>query len=153
MIQVELQNTAAVLRTLARTTSPRTLRTAIMSMAESYTDDTLDFIQQGRGFQNRTGQLAQSIGWRPTGQDSAQVYANASYAAFVEFGTRPHVIMPKPGRKALKIPVAGGYILRRKVNHPGSRRFPYFFADRPKREERMIQRALDVIIQAAQTGN
>lgn len=65
----------------------------------------------------RTGFLTQSfraeltpgmLRWSPT----------ASYAPFVEFGTAPHVILPKD-KKALYWPGAAHPVSR--VNHPGSK--------------------------------
>ncbi len=114
--------------------------------AESYVDDIHDHIDAGKAFTTRLGQLQQSINWRPRG-DGAEVFANADYAPFVEFGTRPHLIEPKPGRGGLKIPVSGGqgYIIRRSVNHPGSRPHPFFFADRDNRMAHMQERALSVL--------
>jgi phage gpG-like protein len=48
--------------------------------------------------------------------------SNVKYAAIHEFGgtTRPHVIEAKKG-KALKFIIGGQTLLRRRVNHPGSR--------------------------------
>jgi hypothetical protein len=88
--------------------------------------------------------LEQSIGWRPAGNGSAEIYANAAYAGCVETGTRPHVINAKNG-KALKIPGAGGFVFRRSVNHPGSRPFPYFYADADNRMEHMKAAGLLVL--------
>jgi len=147
MINIQMQGQDVVIASLNNITNPSVIRAAIYAMAESYTEDTLDYIQQGRAFTNRTGHLGQSIGWRPTGNESAEVYANAGYAAYVEFGTRPHVIRPKSGRKALKIPVAGGggYILRRAVNHPGSKPYPFFYVDQSQRRANMQAAAISVI--------
>jgi hypothetical protein len=99
--------------------------------AETYVDDMRDWIRSGQSFVTRTGKLWQSIGWLPASAGEAEIFANAAYAAYVEDGTEPHTILPKPRRFALKIPVlgGGGYILRKKVNHPGSRAYPYFFAE------------------------
>lgn len=145
MITVELDpgKTPSVLAALA---DRRLVGKMTKAAAESYVDDTLDWIKAGRGFKTHTGQLEQSIGWRGAG-DSAEVFANAEYAPFVEFGTGPHVIEPKPGRKGLKIPVSGGggYIIRGKVNHPGSKPHPFFFADRDARMAHMQERALSVL--------
>ena len=115
--------------------------------AECYTDDTLDWIAQGESFTSRTGQLEQSIGWLPLGGGKAEVFANAHYALYVEDGTEPHVITPKPGGKALKIPVSGGggYILRRKVNHPGSRAHPFFFAELDNRKQHMHAAGMSIL--------
>jgi phage gpG-like protein len=118
---------------------------AAKAAAEAYVDETLDWIKAGKGFTSRTGQLEQSIGWRPLA-DGAEVYANKEYAGFVEFGTDPHVIEPKPGRKALKFSSSsGGFAFARRVNHPGSRPHPFFFADRSQRNKAMEQRALSVL--------
>ncbi|WP_197485081.1 hypothetical protein, partial [Methylomonas koyamae] len=88
---------------------------------------------------------------------SATVYANKEYAPYVEFGTEPHVIEPKPGRKGLKIPTGGvsspvgpqraggGYIVRRRVNHPGSDPYPFFFADFAERQRDMEEKVLSVL--------
>lgn len=156
MINIALTGHDSVLAALNGVTNPQTISRAIYAMAESYVDDTLDYIQQGRAFQPRTGQLGQSVSWRPMGNDSAEVYANAQYAGYVEQGTgihaghQPWVIRPRDGRKALKIPVgSGGYILRAAVHHDGSRPFPFFYADRAQREQNMIARAMHVIQAAA----
>lgn len=143
-VRLDLGNAPSVLATMS---DPSVVQRAVNAAAESYNDDIHDWLDEGRGFQTRTGVLEQSINWRPAGAGAAEVYANAEYAPFVEFGTQPHVIEPKPGRKALKIPIGGGggYILRRSVNHPGSRPFPYFFADQAARGRRMEARALSVI--------
>lgn len=149
-IRLELGNLPSVLAALS---DPRLLQLAVNAAAESYTDDTLDWIAAGRSFTSRTGQLEQSIGWRGRGNGSAEIFANAEHAAYVEQGTGPHVIEPGPGRKALKIPVGGGYILRRSINHPGNRPFPFFFADRDSRIENMTARALSVIAAHGGIGN
>jgi hypothetical protein len=150
MIRVDIDtNLPSVLQALA---DPALLDRAAYAAAESYNDDIHDWIDSGRAFHAHTGALEQSINWRPAGQATADVYAQAGYAGFVEKGTGPHVIEPKPGRKGLKIPVGGGggYIIRRKVNHPGSRPYPFFFADLENRKQHMQQRVLSVL--AAHAG-
>lgn len=133
---------------LAQIEDPRTHTLAVYAVAERYVTDILDWIAAGQSFTPRSpgGGLEQAINWRPAG-DGAEVYAQKDYAGYVEFGTEPHVIEPKPGRKGLKIPVegGGGYIIRRRVNHPGSRPYPYFFADLEGRQERMVEAASVVI--------
>ena len=49
-------------------------------------------------------------------------FPTASYAPFVEFGTRPHVILPKE-KQALFWPGAAHPV--RSVNHPGTRANPF----------------------------
>jgi len=131
----------SVLQALA---NERVAQDAVNAMAESYLDDTLNWIKAGRAFTTRTGQLEQSIGVRYLLGGGAEVYTNAEYAGCVETGTRPHVINAKNG-KALKIPGAGGFIFRRSVNHPGSRPFPYFYADADNRMEHMKAAGLLVL--------
>lgn len=77
-----------------------------------------------------TSMLANSIAKGPiTGTFSAgtlegTVFAGAPYAAAVEDGTRPHVIEAKH-RRALRIPIEGGFLFRRRVNHPGTQAQPF----------------------------
>jgi len=108
--------------------------------AESWVDDTQDWIAGGKSFTPRTGQLEQSIGWRPTNR-GAEVFANAETAPYVEYGTRAHVIRPRPGRQALRFPFGGGFLIRRSVQHPGTKPKPFFFADREARLARALQEA------------
>lgn len=63
--------------------------------------------------------LITSVG--PTGKVTFPV----SYARFVHEGTRAHVIRAKK-KKALKFKGAGGgFVYRRKVNHPGTKARPF----------------------------
>jgi hypothetical protein len=149
-ITFDLGNAPSVLAALRNPGNAQLLANA---MAESYTDDTLDWIQSGRSFTGRTGQLAQSIGWRPAGNGSAEVYANAEYAGFIENGTRPHVIRPRSGR-ALRFPIGGGagFGFARVINHPGSRPHPFFFADSAARSEHMQAAGLSVLARIIASG-
>jgi hypothetical protein len=150
-VAIDPSHIPSVLQALA---DPALLDRAAYAAAESFNDDVHDWIDSGRAFtpRSRGGGLEQSINWRPAGAATAEVYAQKDYAGFVERGTGPHVIEPKPGRKGLKIPVAGGqgYIIRRKVNHPGSRPYPFMFADLDNRKQRMTARVLSVL--AAHAG-
>jgi hypothetical protein len=140
---------------LAALSDARNAQLMVNAAAERYVDDTHDWIDADKAFTPHTGQLQQSINWRPAGNGSAEVYANAKYAGYVEHGTDAHVIAPKSGRKGLKIPVSGGggYIVRRKVNHPGSKPHPYFFADQGNRTEHMLAAGLSVLaVKLAQAG-
>lgn len=93
-----------------------------------------DFIDAGRGFTPRTGQLQQSVNWRPKGNGGAEVYANADYASFVERGTEAHVIRPRD-RQALRFPVGFGFAFARVINHPGSRPQPFLLVDLEHRKD------------------
>lgn len=136
-------------------------------MAESYNDDIHDWIDAGRGFTPRSpgGSLEQAINWRPIGNGTAvvsildqprikrdpetgreQLVNPHQYGMYVEKGTRPHQIGPKPDRKGVKMNVPGiGYIVRREFMHPGSRPHPYFFADQTARTSTMQAKALSVL--------
>jgi hypothetical protein len=125
----------------------KNLRRAIMIAAETYTRDIHDWIDSGRAFKPRTGNLQKSIAWYMT-DNSARIIAQVDYAKFVEFGTKPHTILPKR-RKALKIPSPEGYIFRKKVSHPGSKPYPFFFAnlqDRAKKVAIEFMKALEGVV-------
>lgn len=72
----------------------------------------------------RTGNLRRSIVLGAVTPRSAQTVARAAYAAAVEYGTRPHTILPR-SRKVLKFNVGGREVFARKVNHPGTRPQPF----------------------------
>lgn len=72
-----------------------------------------------------TGRLRSSIVHRVDGSGRVSgitVGTNVSYAADVEYGTAPHVILPK-NRKALYWPGAAHPVS--KVNHPGTKAQPF----------------------------
>lgn len=72
-----------------------------------------------------TGRLRSSIVSRAETRGRGVGYVigtNVTYAADVEFGTAPHVIVPK-NRKALYWPGAAHPVAR--VNHPGTRAQPF----------------------------
>ena len=125
----------------------RAVSRAVKAAAERYTEMIHDWIDQGKAFTPRTGILQQSISWRAAGKDKALVFAQAEYAPFVEHGTRPHTIRARE-RQALKIPLEDGEtIFRRAVSHPGSRPYPFFFADRERRERAATEAAREAILE------
>lgn len=71
----------------------------------------------------RTGRLRQSIQVRVHGE-KVIIGPDTEYAAFVEFGTKPHVIRAK-NAKALAFKMGGQTVIVRKVNHPGTKAKPY----------------------------
>ncbi len=72
----------------------------------------------------RTGRLAESIEFHLDGH-TLIVAAHTPYAAYVELGTRPHVIMPR-NALALRWYDGGGFpVFARIVHHPGTRPEPY----------------------------
>jgi HK97 gp10 family phage protein len=70
------------------------------------------------------GTLRQSISSRMQGTASAIVEARAKYAAFVDQGTSPHVIEVR-NKKVLANRRTGQFFGKR-VNHPGTRKQPFF---------------------------
>lgn len=96
-----------------------------------------------RGAPQKTRNLNRTISVTHADADSVTVEAGAAYAGYVEFGTRPHDIRPKPPKKALAFAwgVAGGPTRRltgstrtsargsrsvyRVVHHPGTRAQPF----------------------------
>lgn len=87
----------------------------------------------------KTAFLARSIVRGSLARDHAFVLATAPYAAYVELGTRPHVIRPRNGRMLAwpknagdrrlsgraRSKVPGGFIYARVVHHPGTKAQPY----------------------------
>ncbi len=69
----------------------------------------------------RTGFLTQSFRAELT-TGMLRWFPTASYAPYVEFGTKPHVILPKE-KKALYWPGAAHPV--RSVNHPGTKPNPF----------------------------
>ncbi len=149
-ISLDLGHTPSVLAALAR---PEVAARAAKAAAEQYNDALHDWIDAGSAFIPRLGQLQQAINWRPLA-DGAEVYATATYAAFVEHGTgipaghQQWVIRPRE-RSALRIPVlgGGGFMFRRSVIHKGSQPKPFFFADRDTRQALMNEAARRVVAQ------
>src|SRR5262249_14614796 len=90
----------------------------------------------------RTGFLVQSFMAELT-SGMLRWFPTASYAGFVEFGTKPHTILPKRA-KALYWPGADHPVAR--VNHPGTKSNPFM--------ERIIaasQPEIDVLFGSALT--
>ena len=85
----------------------------------------------------KTGNLGRTIHIGSVTPTRAETIASASYAAYVERGTKPHVIRPR-NRKALRFPASsgdarlsgsprsGGRVrFAKRVNHPGTRAQPF----------------------------
>jgi len=119
----------------------RAVKVAIKEGAVKYKEMVLDYIDEGKAFKNRTGVLRESI----IAVDN-RVIAKAPYAPFVEFGTKPHVIRPKK-KKALAFETENGKeVVVKKVNHPGSKPYPFFYADMKSRTKEVAKRFLQVFL-------
>lgn len=53
--------------------------------------------------------------------NQSQIIAGASYSADLEYGTKPHIIKPGAGKKALSFQVNGKNVIVKKVKHPGTK--------------------------------
>lgn len=101
---------------------------------QEYHTAVVDWIHAGKGFRPKTGLLESSIIPVDAG-NIAELAVFRKYAEYVEQGTGPYRGRSKwpivaKNRQYLKIPnKTGGFIYRKKVIHPGSKPFPFFFAD------------------------
>lgn len=82
-------------------------------------------ISPGR-FRSRTGNLRRSIQRIVESAFRGIIFvdAGAKYGEYVEHGTRPHLILPK-SKKMLAFKSGGRLVFARKVNHPGSKPYPF----------------------------
>lgn len=100
----------------------------------------------------RTGALRSSIDYtagRTLG--SVRVSASMPYAAFVELGTRPHMILPKHGKFLVFRVINGAVIYRRQVSHPGTKPYKYL-ARALQRNQSNIRSLVDQAVKAALKG-
>ncbi len=81
-------------------------------------------VRESTLFKDRTGQLRGTVDIIDTGAYSKRLIAPASYALYVNGGTKPHVILPK-NFPFLRFVIAGRVIFARKVNHPGTSPRPF----------------------------
>lgn len=116
-------------------------------------DEGADYARRNHRHKRRTGALTspQNLFFELRRADASEVWGYITnvtpYAAYVEYGTRPHPIWPKSGhgfkgpmrrgqsrraitdigthRVALRFESGGRIVFARMVNHPGSR--PYIF--------------------------
>lgn len=71
-----------------------------------------------------SGDLRRSLAVRVEG-DRVIIGPDVPYAGFVEFGTKPHTIKPKAGKKVLTFKVDGQTVFARVVHHPGTKPNPF----------------------------
>jgi hypothetical protein len=90
-----------------------------------------------RAVPRKTGHLGRSIRAGGLFSDHAIVEASVNYAAFVEYGTRAHIIRPR-NKRILRFAANGGSarltgavrrggsaVFAREVHHPGTRPHPF----------------------------
>jgi HK97 gp10 family phage protein len=123
-IKIETQNLDWLLNTGA---GRKALSAGLTEFTLSLFRSVHRVIDEGKSFTPRTGHLQQSIrvDLSNVNEGKAEIVADASYAPFVEFGTKPHVIKPKR-RQTLRWATEEGYIFAKLVRHPGSKPYPFF---------------------------
>jgi len=137
-VEVRLRSVPAV---FGKTRLRKALRVALKESASRYKEMVLDYIDEGKAFRRRTGVLRASI----VAVENT-VVAVAPYAPFVELGTRPHVIFPK-NKKALRFFKDGKEIFAKKVRHPGSKPYPFMFAEMEKRAREVGRHFLKTLLE------
>jgi len=116
---------------------PRRLRRLIPEL----TRELFDIIYSAAP--ERTGFLRRSMSYSVTDR-GAEISAEAPYAGFVEFGTRPHMIFPRRAT-ALRFEKDGRVIFAKYVRHPGTKPHPYFRKGIEKFDE-LLQTAVEEIL-------
>ena len=113
-------------------------------------------VEQKRLVPRKTGNLGRSIGIGRVTSTSAETVAGAGYAAFVEFGTKPHTIVPR-FKKALRFPASGSarlsgsvrsggsVIFSKRVRHPGTKAKPFMV---PGAKKALANLGVDAIVKA-----
>lgn len=108
----------------------------------------VDFARANHPHQNRTkrligrnGELFFRIQYNGTRGTEGFLINETPYARFVEYGTRPHDIVPTGGRRALRWVQGGRTRFAARVHHPGNRPLP-FMAPAAIEGRRAIERAL-----------
>lgn len=118
---------------------------AIGELGPFMRDLALDAIgEQKRRAPVKTGNLRRSIHLGRVTARSAETIAGANYAAFVEFGTKPHEIRPRT-KRVLRWKSGGSYRYARRVQHPGTRAQPYMI---PGAQAAIARAGVDRIIAA-----
>lgn len=72
------------------------------------------------------GNLRQRIMYQRFNSVSYLVTVNSLYGAYVEFGTKPHVITPRNKPFLAFKTKSGNWVRTKRVNHPGTKAQPFF---------------------------
>ena len=76
-------------------------------------------VQKFDGFKNvKENEYKRMVMYYP---DKKQVIAGAAHSAALEYGSKPHIIEPTGGKKALAFQKDGQEIVVKKVHHPGTK--------------------------------
>jgi HK97 gp10 family phage protein len=108
-----------------------------------------------------TGNLRDSVRVIETRNDGAKISGGVQaggknegpsgppfYAKFLEFGSAPHVIMPKDPKRALAFMIDGQMAFRKRVQHPGTRAY-HFMSGTLADEKENIIRSMQAAVQDA----
>lgn len=88
-----------------------------------------NYVKQHPTFKPRTGQTQAKTGHRilkTRGGKILRVFNKSKHAEALEFGARPHVIVPRRA-KFLRFMVKGKLVFARKVNHPGNKPYKFLY--------------------------
>jgi hypothetical protein len=145
-------NAGQAVSVLAVLQDERLTMKAANAAAKEFKGDILDYVDEGKSFTNR-GKHQKFIKWRTDGP-GALVYTKARHLVWMEQGTGAHAIGPrrrgKRKAKVLRFKAGGGFLFRKRVQHPGTRPLPFFFADFAAREAKMREAVAGVL--AAKLG-
>lgn len=103
-------------------------RLAVYSAAQDGRDAAQRKVLVRTGATRRSGAVHAT---NTAGRSSAQIVFSRA-AVWVEFGTAPHLIVPRQAGKALRFKSGGSVVFTRRVHHPGTRPAPFL---RPALEE------------------
>lgn len=102
-------------------------------------------------YKDRSGALTGAISGRvlmsTTGAAFGEMRASKEYASYVEGGTEPHIIEPRRA-KMLRFVINGRTVFASKVNHPGTKPFP-FMGQAYLKAQRVLQSRIEVGIERA----
>ena len=98
----------------------------------------------------KTGNLRRSINLGRVTNTTAETIARAEYAAYVEYGTKPHEIRPRTSR-VLAWKKGGKTIFARRVMHPGTRAQPFMIpgAQKAIQSSNVLERIVNLWNRAA----
>lgn len=107
----------------------RRMKAALQQVAE----EVVVHAKTNHEYRDRTGRLTQSIRAEQVQGSFAEGFTinmisgglRVSYAAHIEYGTRPHTIRPREGNRALRFTVGGQTRFARSVRHPGTRAYSF----------------------------
>ena len=98
---------------------------------------------------NLTGKTSGRVITSTHGGAEGEIVADAPYASFVEEGTKPHEIVPRRGQWLAWEAAQGDWHFARRVNHPGSKPYPFMGLAYLKCE-RVVLREVDIGVAKAE---